>query len=176
MTFEELGNKLFCDLKNDAEKANFFLSGRGYETGVVAKAIQNDIAMTYHRCAVATAELRRLHALNGELLEALKLAVRQNEHDIIRMAREAGSIDSEDVIETVYVAFAAAERERLKWDGIHSCHSECDRPACVNLRKAVEAEREACAKVCDGLVLDYPGRADLTANQCAVAIRARGEK
>ncbi len=31
--------------------------------------------------------------------------------EIIRMAREAGSIDSEDVIETVYAAFAAAERE-----------------------------------------------------------------
>jgi hypothetical protein len=71
-TNEELGNKLFCDLKNDAEKANFFLSGRGYETGVIAKAIQNDVAMAYHRCAVAAAELRRLHTLNGELLEALK--------------------------------------------------------------------------------------------------------
>ena len=34
-----------------------------------------------------------------------------NREDIIRMAREAGSIDSEDVIETVYAAFAAAERE-----------------------------------------------------------------
>ena len=31
--------------------------------------------------------------------------------DIIRMARKAGSIDSEEVIETVYAAFAAAERE-----------------------------------------------------------------
>jgi hypothetical protein len=31
--------------------------------------------------------------------------------DIIRMAREAGSIDSEDVIETVYAAFSAAERK-----------------------------------------------------------------
>jgi hypothetical protein len=31
--------------------------------------------------------------------------------DIIRMAREAGSIDSEEVVETVYRAFAAAERE-----------------------------------------------------------------
>ena len=30
--------------------------------------------------------------------------------DIIQLAREAGSIDSEDVIETVYAAFAAAER------------------------------------------------------------------
>jgi hypothetical protein len=34
-----------------------------------------------------------------------------NREDIIRMAREAGSIDSEEVIETVYAAFAAAERE-----------------------------------------------------------------
>jgi hypothetical protein len=33
--------------------------------------------------------------------------------DIIRMAREAGSIDSEDVIETVYAAFSAAERARI---------------------------------------------------------------
>lgn len=34
-----------------------------------------------------------------------------NEEDVILMAREAGSIDSEDVIKTVYAAFAAAERE-----------------------------------------------------------------
>lgn len=31
--------------------------------------------------------------------------------DIIRMAREAGSIDSDDVIKTVWSAFTAAERE-----------------------------------------------------------------
>jgi hypothetical protein len=38
------------------------------------------------------------------------------------------------------------------------------------------AEREACAKVCDELVLEHPGRADLTAKQCAAAIRARGQE
>lgn len=27
---------------------------------------------------------------------------------------------------------------------VHSCSNECDRPACVNVRKAVEREREAC--------------------------------
>lgn len=43
------------------------------------------------------------------------------------------------------------------------------------LRKLVAAEREACAKVCDELVLEHPGRADLTAKQCAAAIRARGQ-
>ena len=32
------------------------------------------------------------------------------QEEIIRMAREAGSIDSEDVIETVWAAFAAAEQ------------------------------------------------------------------
>ena len=41
-----------------------------------------------------------------------------NKEDIIRMAREAGSIDSEDVIETVYEAFTAAERE--------ACAKVCD--------------------------------------------------
>ena len=44
------------------------------------------------------------------------------------------------------------------------------------IEKAVLEEREACAKMCDDLVLDHPGRADLTANQCASAIRARGDK
>ena len=39
---------------------------------------------------------------------------------------------------------------------------------------AMKAEREQCAKVVDELVLDHPGRADLTAQQCAAAIRARG--
>jgi hypothetical protein len=38
----------------------------------------------------------------------------------------------------------------------------------------MDDEREACAKVCDDLVLAHPGRADLTADQCAEAIRARG--
>jgi hypothetical protein len=42
------------------------------------------------------------------------------------------------------------------------------------LEAAVAAEREACAKVIDDLSLAHPGRADLTALQCAAAIRARG--
>jgi hypothetical protein len=41
--------------------------------------------------------------------------------DIIRMAREAGSIDSEEVIETVYSAFGAAERNRMIADGWRQC-------------------------------------------------------
>ena len=81
--------------------------------------------------------------------------------DIIRMAREAGFVVDEKsqqhqpncifhtwhMIDEALARFAAlvaaAERERLKWNGIHSCGPDCDRPACVNVRKAVEAEREA---------------------------------
>ena len=36
----------------------------------------------------AAAELRRLHALNAELLEALKLAVRQNDYDMLMTGEE----------------------------------------------------------------------------------------
>jgi hypothetical protein len=39
----------------------------------------------------------------------------------------------------------------------------------------IQAEREACAKVCNNLTLEHPGRADLTSIQCANAIRARGQ-
>jgi hypothetical protein len=43
---------------------------------------------------------------------------------------------------------AAAEREKYKWD-IHSCGPTCKRYACVAMREAVEAEREACAQLCE---------------------------
>lgn len=53
-------NKLFSDMKTDEEKSVFFLSGRGYETGVIAAAIQNDVAMAYHRCAEYQKEISDL--------------------------------------------------------------------------------------------------------------------
>lgn len=53
-------DKLFGDLKTDEEKSAFFLTGRGYETGVIAQAIQNDVAMAYHRCAEYKKELEAL--------------------------------------------------------------------------------------------------------------------
>ena len=42
----------------------------------------------------------------------------------------------------------ADEQEKYKWD-IHSCGPTCKRYACVAMREAVLAEREACAKVAD---------------------------
>lgn len=58
---------LFCDLKTDEEKSTFFLSGRGYETGVIAQAIQNDVAMAYHRCSEYRKELEALRDECGKL-------------------------------------------------------------------------------------------------------------
>ena len=69
--------------------------------------------------------------------------------DIVRWAREAMPEIARDITDAELERFAAL---------------------------VAAAEREACAKVCVDLVLAFAGRADLTALQCAEAIRARGEK
>ena len=62
-------------------------------------------------------------------------------------------------------------------DDIHTCHAECDRPICVAVREAVEAEREACALVCETLRLFHCediGYSELPYKECAFNIRERG--
>lgn len=54
-------------------------------------------------------------------------------------------------------------------DDMHTCSPLCEHPICVAVRKAVEAEREACAKVCEDLI-----GTRAMARHCADAIRARG--
>ena len=92
---------------------------------------------------------------------------------VIEMAREAGIIHPEMVDKTL-ARFAelvrADEREKYKWD-IHSCGPTCKRYACVAMREAVEAEREACAKVCEELL--GPTATDFYGKTYAAAIRAR---
>ena len=55
-------------------------------------------------------------------------------------------------------------------DDIHTCHSECQRPACVAVREAVAAEREECAKTAEAVV----PRHTECGNKIAKAIRERG--
>ena len=76
-------DKLFCDLKTDEEKAAFFLSGRGYETGVIAHSIQNDVAMAYHRCAEYQKELKALQSQDRDDAERYRflLAKLQQAYD-----------------------------------------------------------------------------------------------
>jgi hypothetical protein len=83
-----------------------------------------------------------------------------------------GVVMDADHLERFVKLIVEAERERIKWDGIHSCHPECDKPVCVAIRKAVLEEREACAKV-----LDEMAAKDKLTNYyvvAALAIRERG--
>ena len=73
-----------------------------------------------------------------------------NRDDILRMAREAGIRLSKDV---------------WPWEG----EAEESMEHFANLIAA--AEREACARVCDG-----DGVRQSTGDECAAAIRARGER
>ena len=100
--------------------------------------------------------------------------------DTIELAREAGGDDwglFKDFmpeIERLVALVRADQDERYKWD-VHSCGPTCKRYACVAMREAVEAEREACAKVCDDLAVDAYNNHDILYEQCADAIRARGK-
>jgi len=97
----------------------------------------------------------------------------------IDMAREAGvykdcdwryGMKAEgDSLKAFEALVRADEQEKYKWD-IHSCGPTCKRYACVAMREAVEAEREACAKICDALHYEV----DAYGAQCATAIRERG--
>jgi hypothetical protein len=93
-----------------------------------------------------------------------------NKQDILRMAREASaSGDSEeltgDAIERFFhMAQAAAVEQERKEFAVHAIDIA---------RKAIEEEREACAKLCDDLDDDVPD--GLAGWQYGEAIRARGE-
>jgi hypothetical protein len=112
------------------------------------------------------------------------------------MAREAGLIyfingrwwmdagEPADELKTFEALVRADQDEKYKWD-IHSCGPTCKRYACVAIREAVEAEREACAKVCESEAEMFKSCADGAndgrydwkedgARDCAAAIRARG--
>jgi hypothetical protein len=58
---------------------------------------------------------------------------------------------------------------------IHTCGPDCQKPLCVNRRReiaaAVEAEKEACAEICDA-----EATIEGIAQRCAAKIRARGSK
>jgi hypothetical protein len=83
--------------------------------------------------------------------------------EVLRMALDAGAFWELSETPEKDVAFlmrfaeraAAAERERMEFDGIHTCHVECPRPACVAGRdaraKAAKAERERCILILETL-------------------------
>ena len=98
-----------------------------------------------------------------------------NREDIIRMAREAGDADridpftkdgdwvilTPDELERFAALVASAERESLRESFRVVTAAEAS--------AAILHEREACAKVCEAI-----GQHNII-NQCAEAIRARGQ-
>jgi hypothetical protein len=123
--------------------------------------------------------------------------------EIIRMAREAGfscltpdeSTDEAPhiygdegniypLIEHLIDLATYDERINMKIDGWRQCaKGQRTTQFCGQVQAAVEAEREACAQVCEEqgkgrkamehyAALTYSG----SAHDCAIAIRARGEK
>jgi len=43
----KLSDALWGDLETDEERVDFLISGRGFETGIIAKAIQHEVAMAF---------------------------------------------------------------------------------------------------------------------------------
>lgn len=88
------------------------------------------------------------------------------------------------------VAWINVEKRKLEWNTDFPVRWET--PTVVKLDKlplyttppsvdaliaeAVAKEREACAQMVENLVIFHPGSADRTLDQCAEAIRARGQK
>jgi len=69
--------------------------------------------------------------------------------DILRIAKEADVwVAGQRPYQTQLERFADLILEHLSYDGIHTCHAECQRPVCVAIRKAVEAERELIVREC----------------------------
>ena len=88
--------------------------------------------------------------------------------DTIDMAREAGKHQwplEHDFLKRFEALIRADEREKHKWD-VHSCGPTCEKYACVALREAVEAEREAIARWLEG---------EKNAPYWAELVRARGK-
>jgi len=75
---------LWCDLSTDDEKCAYLLSGRAYEAGIIAVAIQNDVAMAYNRCTQYRAAL-----------EAAEANFEESRADNYRMALELADMKRE---------------------------------------------------------------------------------
>lgn len=112
-----------------------------------------------------------------EQVIAWALEVDIDPHDMCEDPRIA-----ENNLERLVTLAYEAGRESAKLDSTHTCHDQCQRPACVAVREAYESgrkdENEACATVCEDETKYWkqgqPPYIALT--ECAVAIRARREQ
>ena len=101
--------------------------------------------------------------------------------DIIRMAREAGLFTHKEVQPELELFAELVRADAL----IRPCCGDFDKCQQVCMPRAAAQEREACAKVCEELLerpSGYQGtwegygkfKTQMTGQECAAAIRARG--
>ena len=94
-------------------------------------------------------------------------------HDIIKLAGEAGMSAS-----TIHTPAMTQFLERFAQLVAASVQpkvaiAEAYR---AGVDSGIAAEREACAKVCEELVIEVVGNSALAVDQCSRAIRARGQQ
>lgn len=121
-------SKLFCDCKTDEEKSNFFLSGRGVETGVIAPAISNEVAMAFYRCSE---QKKQLDIISKSCLyeseqwakwskeKSEQLADSQKREVLLRDALEYHQAQTRPIQKTIEALAATADL-----DGLILCHAE----------------------------------------------------
>lgn len=82
--------------------------------------------------------------------------------------------DFDKVLLALTLAYEAGQ-ESMKWDGIHSCHPDCQRPACVHTRKTYQEGYEAGRKDENEAAIEIVARHGGSV-EIEVAIRARREQ
>jgi hypothetical protein len=76
---EKYKNKLWKDLTTDIERAEFIECGRAWETGIIAKTLENDLAKAYRICAMG------LNKHTGDIIRLLKIFVAFNKDDFTKI-------------------------------------------------------------------------------------------
>ena len=68
----KLSDALWSDCETDEDRVNFLLIGRGYETGIIAKAIQHEVAMAFQfRDGVMKERLEPTEEYMGPVAESM---------------------------------------------------------------------------------------------------------
>jgi len=105
-----------------------------------------------------------------------------NQDDIIKMARDSGMELyglGRDRTKFVFILerFAAlvAEPLQARIKDLYRQLDEAEKRLDQQYKMGMEAEREACAKLCESRFMGDLNREDMEARRCAAAIRSRGE-
>jgi len=104
-----------------------------------------------------------------------------NRDNIIRMALEAGAFPElsetpeKDVAFLQRFAALVAEPLQSRITDLYRQLDEAEKRLDQQYKMGIEAEREACAQLCESRFMGDLNREDMEARRCAAAIRARGE-